>query len=99
MKRNEAVKEAADFVIGSDCFGWALEEALENHEMKRLVHDHEGCRHHHADRTSWLKGGTLVENKRKDSNVENDKGKERSQEERKWYVFPSPTPSQGLVTP
>jgi len=33
----------------ADCFGWALEEAMESHGPL-LRKDPEGCRHHHAGR-------------------------------------------------
>ncbi|KAK4168935.1 hypothetical protein QBC43DRAFT_83080 [Cladorrhinum sp. PSN259] len=67
----------------SDCFGWAVEEAFEDHGMVRLIHDdHEKCRHHHADRRSWLKrGGTLVEPIRDE--------KKEEEEGRKWSWWPT----------
>ena len=37
----------------SDCFGWALEEAIESRGM--LLHPkHDSCRHHHRERRSFL---------------------------------------------
>jgi hypothetical protein len=82
-------------VAGSDCFGWALEESLEDHGL-RLRPRHEGCHHHHRSRRALLKDsavaamamtaaknvaepGGLEERKREDGNV-------RSEEERRWYV-------------
>jgi hypothetical protein len=80
---------------GSDCFGWALEESLEDHGL-RLRPRHEGCRHHHRGRRALLKDsavaamamtaaknvaepGGLEERRDEDENV-------RSEKERRWYV-------------
>ncbi|KAI0421753.1 hypothetical protein F5X98DRAFT_327743 [Xylaria grammica] len=40
----------------TDCFGWALEEAIENHGFL-LRPDPKGCTHHHPVRNSLLKAG------------------------------------------
>ncbi|KAK3988629.1 hypothetical protein QBC44DRAFT_370876 [Cladorrhinum sp. PSN332] len=72
----------------SDCFGWAVEEALENHGMMSLLHNHETCRHHHAGRKSWLKGGTLVEPAPGD-NKEKKNGEVEPQPGRKWSWWPT----------
>jgi hypothetical protein len=34
----------------SDCFGWAVEEVLEDNGLLRLRPDKDGCRHHHQNR-------------------------------------------------
>ena len=41
--------------LGSDCFGWALEEALEDTHGRRLRRDDGNCRHHHCGRRGWLR--------------------------------------------
>ncbi|KAK3325251.1 hypothetical protein B0H66DRAFT_116017 [Apodospora peruviana] len=41
----------------SDCFGWALEEALENHHP-HLRHNDQECRHHHHSKRSLLGSST-----------------------------------------
>jgi hypothetical protein len=38
----------------SDCFGWAVEEALEK-GLVRVRPDHADCRHHHHDKYSFLR--------------------------------------------
>lgn len=79
----------------SDCFGWALEEELEDHGL-RLRPKHEGCRHDHRNRGSLLKdsavaavAATAVDGVAKPGGLEehaNDKGKARLDKERRWYV-------------
>jgi len=41
------------FETGTECFGWALEEAIEDH-TPRLSPAPERCRHHHYDKDSWI---------------------------------------------
>lgn len=40
----------------SECFGWALEEALDHSEDNLLLlkRDKSTCRHHHAEKSAWL---------------------------------------------
>ncbi|KAI8955501.1 hypothetical protein F4801DRAFT_527822 [Xylaria longipes] len=44
----------------TDCFGWALEEALENHHVL-LRPDPKGCAHHHSVRHGFLTTGEPAE--------------------------------------
>lgn len=44
----------------SECFGWALEEAVED-GMAVLRPNHQECRHSHRDKMSFVKGSMLVE--------------------------------------
>lgn len=46
-------------VIESDCFGWALEESLEDHGL-RLRPRHEGCRHYRRSRSALLKDSVVA---------------------------------------
>jgi hypothetical protein len=41
----------------SDCFGWAVEEALEEKGLMRIRPDQAGCTHHHRDRHHFLGHG------------------------------------------
>ncbi len=43
----------------SDCFGWALEESLEDHGL-RLRPRHEGCHHHRRSRCALLKDSVVA---------------------------------------
>lgn len=81
----------------SDCFGWALEESLEDHGL-RLHPKHEGCRHSHRSRRSLLKDSAVatmaaeaVENVTEPGGLEERKdggdGGTRTEKERRWYVF------------
>jgi hypothetical protein len=45
----------------SDCFGWAVEEALEKEGLLRLRPDHEGCTHHHSNKRTFLGHGKASE--------------------------------------
>lgn len=38
----------------TQCFGWALEQALESGESVLLRPDPDGCEHHHSDRRSFI---------------------------------------------
>lgn len=38
----------------SDCFGWALEEALEEKGLMRMRPSHAACKHHHHDKHRLL---------------------------------------------
>lgn len=44
---------------GTDCFGWALESALEQHSP-RLHATPDACRHHHYNKRSWLRQNAAV---------------------------------------
>lgn len=46
----------------SECFGWALEEALEHSEgdLLLLKRDKSTCRHHHAEKSAWLTRKSVV---------------------------------------
>jgi len=37
---------------GTECFGWAVEEALEGPHLRPIP---EACRHHHRSQTGWLR--------------------------------------------
>lgn len=41
----------------SDCFGWALEESIEEKGLMRLRPDYDSCKHHHRNRHSLLGHG------------------------------------------
>lgn len=45
----------------SDCFGWALEEALEEKGMMRVRPDEGNCRHHHHNRRNILGKGKAAQ--------------------------------------
>ncbi|KAG7288574.1 hypothetical protein NEMBOFW57_004927 [Staphylotrichum longicolle] len=82
----------------SDCFGWALEESLEDHGL-RLHPKHEGCRHAHRSRRSLLKDSAVatmaadaVENVAEPGGLEGRKdgdGETRTEKERKWSWWPT----------
>ena len=57
----EGEKEECELtpVIESDCFGWALEESLEDHGL-RLRPRHEGCRHYRRSRSALLKDSVVA---------------------------------------
>lgn len=40
--------------LDTECFGWALEEAIEDHSL-RLRTLPEKCHHHHSDKTHWIR--------------------------------------------
>jgi hypothetical protein len=84
------------FLVGSDCFGWALEESLEDHGL-RLRPRHEGCRHPHRSRHDLLKdsavaamAATAFDSVAEPGGLEERKGGDdgnvRSEKERRWYV-------------
>ena len=37
---------------GTECFGWAVEEAVEGPHLRPIP---EACRHHHRSQTGWLR--------------------------------------------
>lgn len=41
----------------SDCFGWALQEALEEKGLMRLRPDHDHCAHHHSNKGNFVGKG------------------------------------------
>ena len=45
----------------SDCFGWALEEALEEKGLMRVRPEHADCKHHHHDKHRLLGHGKASE--------------------------------------
>jgi hypothetical protein len=46
----------------ADCFGWALEEALEERGLMRLKHNAD-CAHHHSNKHTWLGHGKAADGK------------------------------------
>ena len=57
----------------ADCFGWALEDAIEGSVVPLLHPEHEGCKHSHRGKKSLFKGsGPAGPNAGKD--VENQQG-------------------------
>ena len=38
----------------SDCFGWAVVQALEEEGLLRVVPDYSNCKHHHRDKHHFL---------------------------------------------
>lgn len=48
----EAVNESR-----SDCFGWALEEVLEENGLLRLRPNEDGCEHHHQNNRNLIGNG------------------------------------------
>lgn len=73
----------------SDCFGWALEGALESGSLK-LHPAHEGCRHHHKQRRSLftpspaLSRATSDETRNSDNETDTD-----PRASRKWQWWPT----------
>ncbi|ROV96767.1 hypothetical protein VMCG_07932 [Cytospora schulzeri] len=85
----------------SECFGWALEEALGRSEEDLVLRrDKSGCRHHHQEKRSFLTGKSVVDDDNDDAKglVEKDaKGGGGDSEEggasrskgRRWTWWPS----------
>ncbi|KAK4104266.1 hypothetical protein N658DRAFT_493769 [Parathielavia hyrcaniae] len=83
----------------SDCFGWALEESLEDHGL-RLLPRHETCRHHHRrgrrallkDSAAAAMAATVVKSVAEPGGLEERKGddeKVRAEMERRWLWWPT----------
>ncbi|KAG9245063.1 hypothetical protein BJ878DRAFT_37983 [Calycina marina] len=66
----------------SDCFGWALEESLEEKGMMRVLPGH--CSHHHGNRRNLVGKGKLVNGRDADR-----KDKPHSKSARTWTWLPS----------
>lgn len=73
----------------SDCFGWALEEALESGSLK-LHPAHEGCRHHHKQRRSLFTPSRALNKTTSDEtrNSDNDTNTD-PRDSRKWQWWPT----------
>jgi hypothetical protein len=67
----------------SDCFGWALEEAVET-GLLSLEPKHEGCHHSHSNKGAFLSGNTIIEA----DAAENSQRKE-ARDPRKWAWWPT----------
>ncbi|KUI63213.1 hypothetical protein VP1G_10348 [Cytospora mali] len=89
----------------SECFGWALEEAL-SHGKGDLVlrKDSSGCRHHHQDRKAWLSkksvaddtpgsdedaAGLVDEEGKRNGGDSEEGGASRGKGRRRWTWWPS----------
>ncbi|KAH8795814.1 hypothetical protein F5882DRAFT_33925 [Hyaloscypha sp. PMI_1271] len=70
----------------SDCFGWALEEVLEENGLIRLTPD--GCTHHHKNKKNLVGKGKAVEGK-PSLGVNMSRGRPASKSASTWTWFPS----------
>lgn len=79
----------------ADCFGWALEEALEDSrdnllQLRREASDE--CRHHHVEKTAWLsrnrRGNSSSSSSLRSSSEVPPQASSR-RDERKWTWCPS----------
>ncbi|KAK3370259.1 hypothetical protein B0H63DRAFT_454452 [Podospora didyma] len=80
--------QADNHTAGEDCFGWALEEAFEDHEP-RLYAEYEKCRHHHHDKRSWLKSSAVANVKAAKNTAEGKENDRPLTDGRRWSWWPT----------
>jgi hypothetical protein len=68
----------------SDCFGWALEEALEEKGLMRVRTDHMHCSHHHTNKHNIVGKGKASAGKPSHSLPMEDKSHPESKNARTW---------------
>ncbi|TAQ84994.1 hypothetical protein B7494_g6681 [Chlorociboria aeruginascens] len=71
----------------ADCFGWALEEALEENGLMRLKPD--GCTHHHRNHRNLVGKGKAIEGKPSLDSTMAPKDQPQSSSAKTWTWFPT----------